>query len=162
MKIRSCIIAVMAVTSMAVFGCKDKAPDGNQGLPKGHPALDMQSHPKIDTKSEIKIAPGSIEKASGGYTVSEIFGKKAALNGKSVKVRGTVTKFNANIMSRNWLHLQDGTGGPGENDLTVTTISKAAVGQRVLIEGKLTLDKDFGAGYKYPVIVEGATVTVEK
>jgi hypothetical protein len=162
MKIKMSIFAVMAVTALTVFGCKEKAPSGmtTEGLPKGHPPVDMESHPKIDTKSEIEIAPGSIKKA--GYTVAEVYANKAGLNGKSVKVRGKVTKFNANIMSRNWLHLQDGTGKSGENDLTITTISKAAVGQTVLIEGKLTLDKDFGAGYKYPVIIEGATVTVEK
>jgi hypothetical protein len=167
-KIKSCIITVLAVAALGVFGCnKEKAPsgmslDGSQGLPPGHPSMDMKSHPKIDTQSKIAIAPGSIRKAAGGYTVAEVYAKKAALNGKSVKVRGKVIKFNANIMSRNWLHVQDGSGQSGTNDLTVTTISKAEVGQTVLIEGKLAADKDFGSGYKYSVIVEGATVSVEK
>jgi hypothetical protein len=31
----------------------------------------------------------------------------------------------------------------------------------VLVEGKVTLDKDFGAGYKYKLLLEEAKVTVE-
>jgi len=31
----------------------------------------------------------------------------------------------------------------------------------VIIEGKLALDKDFGYGYVYPLIVEDASVTKE-
>jgi len=31
----------------------------------------------------------------------------------------------------------------------------------VLITGKLSVDKDFGAGYKYHVIIEGASVAKE-
>lgn len=163
MKISSKITAVLALSALVIIGCKDKAPaGGEQKMPEGHPNLNMQSHPKVDTQSKITIAPGSIKKAAGGYTVADIYARKASLNGKKVKIRGKVVKYNGNIMSRNWLHIQDGTGKPGSNDLTITTINKAEVGKVVLVEGKLSADKDFGANYKYSVIVEGATVTVEK
>ena len=64
-------------------------------------------------------------------------------------------------MGKNWIHLQDGTGGEGTNDLTVTTSAAAKVGDTVLVTGKVTTDKDFGYGYKYDVIVEDATIAVE-
>jgi hypothetical protein len=66
-------------------------------------------------------------------------------------------KYNEQIMGRNWLHIRDGSGTAGkDNDLTVTTADKAAVGDVVVVKGKVQVDKDFGAGYSYPVIVEDA------
>jgi hypothetical protein len=78
-------------------------------------------------------------------------------------LRGKVVKFSPQIMGKNWLHIQDGTGDAtaGTNDLTVTTAADAQVGDTVLVTGMVTLDKDFGYGYKYNVIVEDAKIDVE-
>ena len=103
----------------------------------------------------------AVDKADEGYTVAEVFEKKDDLEGKSVRVRGKVVKFSAGIMGKNWLHLQDGTGAQGTNDLTVTTQLSASVGDTVLIEGTMATEKDFGFGYFYDVIVEEAAVAVE-
>lgn len=107
---------------------------------------------------ELKVAKASGE---NGYTVADIFGKAASLNGKKVKIKAQVVKFSPEIMGKNWLHLQDGTGDPLKNthDLVVTTAVKAEKGDIVTVEGVLAADKDFGAGYKYAVIVEDVTVT---
>jgi hypothetical protein len=104
-----------------------------------------------------------VEKAAGkdARTVSEIFAGRGALKGKPVAVRGTVVKFSAAIMGRNWIHLRDGSGSPTakDNDLTVTTDAVAKVGDVVTASGPVTVDKDFGAGYAYPVILEGAKIS---
>jgi hypothetical protein len=91
-----------------------------------------------------------------GHTVAEVHARSKALAGKKVSVRAVVVKVNENIMGRNWLHLQDGSGDPaaGTHDLAVTTRGKAKMGQRVLVRGRLVVDRDFGAGYSYPVIIE--------
>jgi hypothetical protein len=103
----------------------------------------------------------NIKKADGGQTIAELFAKKAALVGKDVAVRGRVVKYTPNVMGKNWIHIQDGSGSTGTNDLTVTTSTDAAVGKLVLVRGKLGGDKDFGFGYKYDILIEDATVTVE-
>jgi len=72
-----------------------------------------------------------------------------------------VVKFSPEIMGKNWIHLQDGTGVSGANDLTVTTSATAQTGDTVTISGVLVTDKDFGYGYSYDVIVEDAEVVVE-
>ncbi len=123
-------------------------------LPKGHP-------PITGAASQATLDFSGLKKAEGGNTVAEIFAAKADLKGKEIKVRGKVVKFNANIMGKNWLHLEDGTGAAGTNDLTVTTSGQAKVGDTVLVTGKLATDKDFGYNYQYPVLVEDATVVVE-
>ena len=102
-----------------------------------------------------------IKKPEGGKTVAELYAENDKLAGKDVTVRGKVVKFSASIMGTNWIHLQDGTGGEGSNDLTVTTDATVAVGDTVLVKGVLAADKDIGYGYKYAVIVENSTVTVE-
>ncbi len=73
-------------------------------------------------------------------------------------VRGKVVKFNAGILGHNWIHLQDGSGGNGTNDLTITTDATVKVGDVVTMRGTVALNRDFGAGYNYPLILENATV----
>ena len=76
-------------------------------------------------------------------------------------IRAKVAKFSPEIMGTNWLHLQDGTGAAGTNDLTITSAATAKVGDTVLVKGVVTTNKDFGFGYKYDVIIEKADVTIE-
>ena len=74
---------------------------------------------------------------------------------------GKVVKFLPGIMGKNWLHLRDGSGARanGDDDITVTTGDSAAVGDVVLVRGTVRIDKDFGAGYRYAVMVEEAKVS---
>jgi hypothetical protein len=66
-------------------------------------------------------------------------------------------------MGKNWLHVRDGSGAEGTNDLTVTTAAHLpSVGDTVLVTGQVSLNKDFGMGYAYDVIVEDAEVKVEE
>lgn len=115
------------------------------------------------SKAAVPFADLKIEKATGAdsYTVGELFTKSADLNGKKVRVKGQVVKFTANIMGKNWLHIQDGTGDPQQNthDLVATCNEQAEKGDVVTIEGVLAANKDFGYGYKYNVIVEDVKVT---
>lgn len=101
-----------------------------------------------------------VEKAKGAdaRTVAELFSQKGVLKGKSVAVRGKVVKFTPGVMGRNWIHLRDGTGRQGANDLTVTTGDAAAVGDLVVARGKVATDRDFGAGYTYSVMLEEAKI----
>jgi hypothetical protein len=101
----------------------------------------------------------NIKKAESGKTIAEIFAEKTSLENKNVKVRGKVVKFSPQIMGKNWIHIQDGTGSKGTNDLTVTTTNTVKLGDIILVEGTLVLNKDFGAGYKYDVIIEDAQIT---
>jgi hypothetical protein len=67
-------------------------------------------------------------------------------------------------MGRNFVHVQDGTGDAkaGTNNLVVTSKQTAAVGDKVTISGVVVVNRDFGSGYSYPLLIEEATVTVKK
>ena len=53
-------------------------------------------------------------------------------------------------------HIQDGTGGENSFDLTITTQDQVTVGSIAKFEGVVAIDKDFGHGYKYDLILEEA------
>jgi hypothetical protein len=122
-------------------------------LPKKSPGSEGSASASKKTK---------VEKASGAnaYTVSELFAKRTALNGKQIVVKGEVVKVSSGIMDKNWIHLQDGTGTDKQknHDLVITTQDTAAVGDVVTVSGTLAKDKDFGGGYKYVVIIEKGSV----
>ncbi len=95
-------------------------------------------------------------------TVEAVYQEKDQLKDKQVQVRGKIVKVNNQIMGRNFLHLQDGTGQQGTNDLTVTSQEFAKVGDEVVITGVVSINVDFGSGYNYPLLVEKATITPVK
>lgn len=99
-----------------------------------------------------------VKRAVDGQTIAEIYANKLKLSGKQVKVRGKVSKFTANVMNKNWIHIIDGSG---ENDLTVITDQLVKPEQMIVIEGTVLLDKDFGYGYFYELLIENAKVTIE-
>lgn len=128
-------------------------------MPEAMPDLDA---PVSGAKTMLDNAHvEAVARAEGGRTVAEIYGQADALKGQEVTVRGRIVKFSRNIMGTNWMHIQDGTGGDETSDLTVTTDSHGKVGDVVLVKGPLSVDKDFGAGYRYHVIIEGASITKE-
>ncbi|MCK5517652.1 MAG: DNA-binding protein, partial [Desulfobulbaceae bacterium] len=106
---------------------------------------------------EITVTKSS---AVNGYTVEEIFAQSKKLNGQKISLHGVVTKVSANIMGRNWIHLQDGTGNPMKNthDIVATTSELPELNSKITVEGILAAEKDFGAGYKYAAIIEQATI----
>jgi hypothetical protein len=113
---------------------------------------------KPDSKEEIQVSKAA---GNNAYTVAELFEKRSELDNKEVVLKGNVVKVTAQIMQRNWLHIQDGTGDSqkGTNDMVVTTNDLPSVGDTVTIKGVLYSNKDFGSGYRYDAIIEQAQVT---
>ncbi len=106
-----------------------------------------------------KTAPApdiSVEQPDGGISIAQLSSKRKSYEGKMVTVRGQVSKYNPNIMKRNWVHIQDGTKDGETFDLTITTNDAVKKGDVVTFKGKVVLNKDFGAGYKYDIIMEEA------
>jgi hypothetical protein len=140
----------------------DPAPGGGETPPVpmalGHAASGSGPHTAAEPTVVERVAP-----VAGGTSVSDVWERRAALAGRTVTVRGKVVKFNAGILGRNWIHLQDGTGTSGQGffDLTITTASMVKVGDVVTATGRVALDRDFGAGYAYKVMIEDATVVAK-
>ncbi len=157
-------IIPLLLVIIALSGCQGKSSTDTKAPESQTPAVTGQALPH-PAPSNAPADTGAIEvkKAEGaeGKTIAEIFSAKVSLKDKPVALRGKVVKFNSGILGKNWIHLRDGSGSPEKNDfdLTVTTADTAAVGDVILVRGQLRLDRDFGAGYTYPVIIEDAKVT---
>lgn len=141
-------------------------------MPEGHPPISGAANPSAAQMPAghppISGAPAQVEladvdKLEDGMSIAEIYAARGDLSGKEVKLRGKVVKFSPQIMGTNWIHLQDGSGSAeaGTHDLTVTTGEQLKVGDIVVASGAVTLDKDFGHGYFYDLIIENAVVAVE-
>jgi hypothetical protein len=155
------LLALAVVSAVAGCGKEQSAPAASA---PASPAAGMPVAPHHMTASAPSedVDLSGIARAPGGRTIAEVFAERDQLAGQVVVFRGKLVKANANIMGKNWLHVRDGTGAEGTNDLTVTTIDLLPnVGDTVLVTGLLEVNKDFGMGYRYDVIVENAEVTVE-
>ena len=110
-------------------------------------------------KSTASAAPeaGEITPMEGGKTIAAIRTEYQQLNGQQVAVRAKVMKVSKNILGKNWITLQDGTGTAPENKLLATSAELAEIGDVVTAKGVVKTDVDLGSGYKYKVVLEEAT-----
>ena len=133
-------------------------------LPKGQPGGVLPAgHPSTDGTVEEKAADTKVRELKPGENIAYVYANKDALAGQQISLRGTVVKYNQGILGRNFIHIQDGSGdvADGSNDLTVTSEATTAVGEIVVLTGRIILNKDFGAGYSFPVMMEDAGITTE-
>ena len=93
--------------------------------------------------------------------MASVIQNKDKLGGKTIAAQGKVVKVNNGIMGRNFVHVQDGSGdaAKGTNNLIITSTQTAAVGDQVAISGTVVLNRDFGMGYSYPLLIENASIT---
>ena len=131
------------------------AMDSSAALPPGHPTT--------DTTVETHVAEIKVAELTPGQDIAYVYANKDSLAGQQISLRGEVVKYNANILGTNFIHIQDGSGdvADGSNDLIVTSKTETAVGETIVLTGTLVLDKDYGAGYTYPVLMDDASITAE-
>lgn len=116
------------------------------------------AHEHDHTAEQPKKIDIQIEKAKNGISIGELYEGKSSFKGKEVIVRGKVVKVNNGILDRNWIHIVDGTSFNDKSDLTITTSETIKVGSTVTVKGTVTLDKDFGYGYVYNLLIENGEI----
>ena len=115
--------------------------------------------PHKNTKPQAAtVSLKTFSKAENGQTIAEILKNKNKLDKQAIQIRGQVSKFTADVMGKNWIHIRDSSS---QQDLTITTDATVALSDIVLVKGQLALNKDFGYGYIYEVIIEDAKVNTE-
>ncbi|NOR43820.1 MAG: hypothetical protein GQ572_10830 [Gammaproteobacteria bacterium] len=119
--------------------------------------MTIDPHKNINKKQAAALK--SFAKAENGQNIAEILKNKDTLAGKIVKVRGQVSKYTAQVMGKNWIHIRDNSSN---QDISITTDASTKLDDIVLVEGLLVLNKDYGYGYVYEILVENAKVNVEQ
>lgn len=115
----------------------------------------------VEASTEINTNSDSdqnedLQSSAERVSIKDIVENPTVYEGKSVIVSGKCTKVNMAIMGRNWIHLVDGT--KDDFDFVVTSNAEVTKGETVSMRGVVTIDKDFGHGYRYAVIMEEAEV----
>lgn len=125
---------------------------------------EVSAEPAADTENPHAAAPVAvendvkIEKPKNGTSLAELFSAKKSFSTKSIIVKGKVVKVNNGIMDKNWVHIVDGTQFENQGDLAITTTETVNIGDIVTFKGVVVLDKDFGQGYVYDILLEEAKV----
>jgi hypothetical protein len=133
-----------------------KTPDMGTA-PQGGMNQGMNPHSQVMSgKKDVKIDP-----LKDGQTVETLYKNKESLSGNTIKIKGVVTKYNPGIMDRNWVHIQDGTGFNDNYDLIVTSTDSVDEGKIIVVEGTVSLNRDFGNGYAYELLIENAKLKSE-
>jgi hypothetical protein len=108
-------------------------------------------------RAKAELKPDlSIQKKTTEITIAQIFATPSSFSNKQIEVRGVVVKVNKDIMKRNWIHIQDGTSHNNQFDLTITSQDLPTLNEQVTFKGTIAVDRDFGSGYFYNVIMENA------
>lgn len=127
--------------------------------PTETPDKSKQANPHENgQQTEKALEVEKIAKAPNGISLEELFSGKEQFSAKSVIVKGKVVKVNNAILDKNWVHIMDGTNFENKNDLTIATEELVNVGDIVTFKGTVTLNKDFGYGYVYDILIEEATL----
>jgi hypothetical protein len=123
-------------------------------LPEGHPDLDSLV-PEIE-KVVVEL--------ENGHSIEHLYANAADFGGKTYSLRGKVVKYSSGIFGTNWIHIQDGTGSAekGNYDLVVTSDYSTKVGDTIKVSGTVALDKDFGYGYRYALLLQDSKLQIEE
>ena len=127
-------------------------------MPHAAPAMGDSTKKSRPALQDIKVSKAVGENA---YTIEEIYAKKEELSQKTIIVQAIVVKFMPQIMGKNWIHIQDGTGNAekGNNDIAVSTLETVETGEEVIVKGTLGIDKDFGMSCAFSTLIEEASIT---
>ena len=108
---------------------------------------------KLETAK--KSVMDSSYKEKGTITVAELFANREKYAGKVVTIKGKVAKTSSGIMKLNWIHIKDGSNFQNIDDIVFTSSQVVPANNSVVYaKGKVVIDKDFGYGYFYPVIIQ--------
>ncbi len=146
--------------------------NGDQALPPGHPSIDdpgalpatgalPPGHPG-DVPNTAPVAIPKLVRAAGpnGFRIVDLFANERRLVGQTVRVRAMVTKVTPDVLGMTFLHAKDGSGDAAAktDDIAVMTSARPARGAVVVFEGVLRMNADLGIGYRYPALLDKATV----
>ena len=141
------LLGADAAATPASQGTTSQAADPHQGI----------QYKKPDSVAVISQEDIEVQALEGGKTIGEIYAEYEQIEGQEVSLRAVVVKFSANILGKNWITLQDGTGTAPDNNLVVTSSETVAIGDEVVVKGLVKNNVDIGAGYNYKVLLENAS-----
>lgn len=115
-------------------------------------ALPNSPTPTVATKEDIPMHTDENVVHKGTVRIADVVGNPQKYEGHTIQIKGVCTKINPNIMDRNWIHVKDGS--KDDYDMVVTSNSYVPEGKEFTMRAVVHLNRDFGAGYAYDLILE--------
>ena len=115
-------------------------------------SAEASSHEDHKSPPASTIANTELIEHEGSMKIAELISDPKKYEGKTIQLSGKCVKINPSIMKRNWIHIQDGT--QNDYDLLITSDVFVPEGEIFTMKGVVALNKDYGAGYKYEIIIE--------
>ena len=122
-------------------------------------SINMDNTNSIQTKPtnvDTSINTNKIVLQKGSIKIAELLKDPKKYEGKTIQLTGVCAKVNAEIMDRNWIHIKDGS--QDDYDLVITSDTFVPEGKTFTMKAVVTLNKDFGAGYVYDLILENGVL----
>lgn len=116
----------------------------------------IKKRKSIAQKESIPTHTDKVVEHKGSLKIADLVKDPKKYEGHTIQLSGTCVKVNPNIMDRNWIHLKDGS--KDDFDLVITSNTFVPEGSEITIRGTVVMNKDFGAGYNYALILENGTL----
>ncbi len=140
-------------------GGQTGAAAGGSQVHMGTPRNQQQQQPKSgEFNSTPEEVTGTVEKE---ISIHELLSNPEEYSNKLVTISGKVIKVNPAIMARNWVHITAEPADGNNHDLTITCQDNVELDQVVTFQGQVSLNRDFGAGYTYEIIIENAKLVAK-
>ena len=146
---------------------KNPAAGIQMGMPSGETQMGTPSGVQMGTPQQQQgdgfnvvdpINRENLEIVEQEISLDELFTNYKKYGDKLVKISGKIIKVNSAIMGTNWIHMSTLVKDLNNYDLTITSNETVKVGDELTIEGKITLNKDFGSGYSFSIMMEDGIV----
>ncbi|EAR01812.1 hypothetical protein [Maribacter sp. HTCC2170] len=118
--------------------------------------VNKQKSKPVTQKETIPTHTDKVVQHKGTLKIAELVKDPKKYEGHTIQLSGKCVKVNPNIMDKNWIHLQDGS--KDDFDLVITSNTFVPEGSEITIRGTVVMNKDFGAGYTYDLILENGTL----
>ena len=128
----------------------------------GVSAANNNPHTMLENTSSNATMVGNVKPLAGGTTIGEIYSGLGQLKGQQVALRARVMKVSKNVMGKNWVTLQDGSGTEPDNHLMATSSEIVATGDLVTVSGIIDTNVELGYGYNYKALLEEATFSYQE
>lgn len=114
------------------------------------------NHGNLDNQNINMDYPFDENSEHVSLSIAELVKNPTKYMSSWVLLSGICVKVNTAILDRNWIHIKDGT--LDSYDLVITSNDNVKLGDSVTFKARITLNKDFGAGYSYPLLLEQGTL----
>lgn len=120
----------------------------------------IETNVEAVAKEQPEVKPSENSKRNvqqeGSVKIAELVANIEKYEGKTIQISGECVKINPGIMDRNWIHIKDGS--QDDYDLVITSDAYVAEGTMVTMKALVSVNKDFGAGYTYDLILENGVL----